>query len=87
MDATLRDTIKQLLGDIEAMRCDCPSRDVRESGGEDDQTHWFGGFGQGHFDYEDVETFYIQWPNLGILAEKLQALMIDRVMIGRPLDQ
>jgi hypothetical protein len=88
MDAKLRATIKSLLGDIEAMRCECPS-DIKGVGDAQEEEHWFGKFSAGHFEYEDTEMFSIQWPNLGILAEQLQELLQghEKVVIGRPLDQ
>jgi hypothetical protein len=57
-------------------------------GDAQEEEHWFGKFSAGHFEYEDTEMFSIQWPNLGILAEQLKALLPpDKVVIGRPLDQ
>jgi hypothetical protein len=79
MDAKLRDTIKSLLGDIEAMRCECPS-DIKGVGDAQEEEHWFGKFSAGHFEYEDTEMFSIEQ-----LQELLQGH--EKVVIGRPLDQ
>ena len=83
MDKQLKDALKSLLSDIDAMRCPAPETIIDE---ESDLDHWFGAFSFCH--YDDGGDGYVQWPNLSILASKLQDLLApDKVVIGRPLDQ
>jgi hypothetical protein len=79
MNDTLKDTLRSLLIDIEAMRCRCPD-ELRDIGDRDDEIHWFGSFGEGYYD-ADGNGFKIEWPNLSIMAEKLQQIL-DRETIA-----
>ena len=84
--STLAGLIRGLIADVEAMRLEeCPSFDLREDGGEEDQVHWFGGFGEGHYDEEDFTTS-IQWPNLGILIDQLKEVANENNLVSSSAD-
>jgi hypothetical protein len=80
MKDTLKDTVRSLLIDIEAMRCRCPD-EMRDMGDRDDEPHWFGTFGRA---YDDEAGCWIEWPNLSIMAEKLQSLLDRDTIDGIP---
>lgn len=74
-NAALKELLRSLIIDVEAMECEKPS-DFSEDG-KDYEKHWYGGFpawGKETDDY-DNDNAVIQWPCLGILMEKAKELL------------
>lgn len=82
--STVGELTKAILSDVEAMRCECPDKDMWRE--EENQQDWFGPFS--YTDTLDSEVS-IQWPNLGILVAQLKEALIghEKVNIGTPLDK